>query len=551
MKRPKLKKASKRMSCSKRYKIQKKVREHHKKLRKEAKKKGVSKRVKKDPGVPSIAPFKEEVLREAEQRRQQIEEEKQRNKEAKKEQRAQKRKQTKEPGSKETEPSAKKARQVERQKNSENQKAANRNSNKHLCSELNKVIDASDVVIEVLDARDPLGYRCPQLEEAVLQREGNKKLLLVLSKIDLVPKENLQKWIKCLQAEFPVVAFKSSAQLRTIKVQRSKRKRISVSNEILDQSRAATCAGNNCLTQILTRLAAKTKNGAPLKVGVVGFPNVGKSSLINILKGSLVCLSGVKKGTTRSMQEVNVSNTVKLLDSPGLIASPTNPQASMALRGLTAEEDTNAALEAVGCLLKQCDQTLITLQYNIPNFRNALEFLTMLAKKRGYLQKGGLPNTEQAATVFLADWTGPKLSYHCRGQDSHCPPAYVTDDVVSKMQDGWDLKALQKGNEETLKSVRFPNLSSSVTFTSKGPTAGLVNVSDIPKESPASTERELGQNGNNESKETSEEQNEEEKLKEPPKASVKKKTARVHFKPVPTDLSLASDDTYDFNTDFK
>lgn len=46
-----------------------------------------------------------------------------------------------------------------------------------------QVIDASDVVIEVLDARDPLGFRCPQLEEAVLQREGNKKLLLVLNKI--------------------------------------------------------------------------------------------------------------------------------------------------------------------------------------------------------------------------------------------------------------------------------------------------------------------------------------------------------------------------------
>lgn len=48
----------------------------------------------------------------------------------------------------------------------------------------------------------------------------------------------------------------------------------------------------------------------------------------------------------------------------------------------------------------------VTLQYNIPNFRNSLEFLTLFAKKRGYMQKGGVPNTEQAATVFLADWTG-------------------------------------------------------------------------------------------------------------------------------------------------
>ena len=48
----------------------------------------------------------------------------------------------------------------------------------------------------------------------------------------------------------------------------------------------------------------------------------------------------------------------------------------------------------------------IMLQYNIPDFRNSLEFLTLFAKKRGYLQKGGVPSTEQAATAFLADFTG-------------------------------------------------------------------------------------------------------------------------------------------------
>lgn len=112
------------------------------------------------------------------------------------------------------------------------------------------------MVIQVLDARDPLGCRCPQLEEVVLQKEGNKKMLLLLNKIgkwtrdatmifpylifcglgslnrkwtvcilhhlyclifivvDLVPKENVEKWIQCLQKEFPVVAFKASTQIK-------------------------------------------------------------------------------------------------------------------------------------------------------------------------------------------------------------------------------------------------------------------------------------------------------------------------------------------------
>lgn len=59
------------------------------------------------------------------------------------------------------------------------------------------------------------------------------------------------------------------------------------------------------------------------------------------------------------MQEVNVSDSVKLLDSPGVIASPTNPQGSLALRGLMVEEGKESVMEAVGCLLNQCDQTLV------------------------------------------------------------------------------------------------------------------------------------------------------------------------------------------------
>ncbi|KAM9408665.1 guanine nucleotide-binding protein-like 3 [Pholidichthys leucotaenia] len=550
MKRPKLKKASKRLSCAKRYKIQRKVREHNRKLRKEAKKKGVRRRVKKDLGVPNSAPFKEEILREAEQRRLRIEEEKEKKKQTKKEERAQKRKKE-EAASKETEPKAKKTR-----KDSENLKGQkttpNKNSKQFLCAELNKVIDASDVVIEVLDARDPLGCRCPEVEEAVLQQGGNKKLLFVLNKIDLVPKDNVEKWIQYLEQECPVLAFKASTQMRD-RTGQVKKGRIVTSNEILDRSRGAACFGSSWLAELLESYSAKTQTEGLLKVGIVGFPNVGKSSIINSLKGSLACHVGIQRGTTKTMQEVFISKTVKLLDSPGVVASPSNAPTAIALRSLQEKEGDESLLEAVYNLLKQCDNTQIMLQYNVPDFKNSLEFLTLFAKKRSYLQKGGVPNTVQAAEAFLADWTGPKLSYHCKPPGISKIPAYLSEMVIAEMKNAWKLSKINTANKETLKGVRFPIQASSISFTSKGPTAGLLSVVESEEEKREAAVSEGDTEKNHENSEPEQTTEDLEKLEKPQKTSPKKKTTRVQFQTVPIDISLSTpktDDAYDFNTDF-
>ncbi|XP_055016149.1 guanine nucleotide-binding protein-like 3 [Boleophthalmus pectinirostris] len=546
MKRPKLRKASKRVSCAKRYKIQKKVREHNRKLRKEAKKKGITKRPKKDLGVPSSAPFKEEVLREAEQRRLQIEEEKEKRKQAKKEERAQKRKKEKEGSTKEAEPKAKKARKDEAQRK---QKAVEKNSKHYLCSELNKVIDASDVIIEVLDARDPLGCRCPQLEETVLQK--NKKLIFLLNKIDLVPKDNAEKWLQCLQREFPVLAFKASTQIQD-KTMQEKKSRITPSNGLLDRSRGAACFGQNCLSDLLTSFYTASNREGALKVGLVGFPNVGKSSVINSVKGVLACNAGVKRGITKSMQEVHILKNINLIDSPGVVAEDSNPAPALALRSLRVEEGLESELQAATTLLKHCDKTQVMLQYTVPDYRNPLEFLTMFAKKRGFLQKGGVANTEQAASVFLADWTGAKLSYHCKPPEKSPLPPYVSEETVAEMKKGWDLKKIQMGNEETLKAVKFPNPASSISFTSRGPTAGVLKVTEIiVTESEQKTEED-GEDEDEENEEMEEEVDlHEEDVKRPQKkVTIAEPPAPVQ--PVTVNISSSTaDDAYDFSVDFK
>uniref|UniRef100_S4R7L5 Guanine nucleotide-binding protein-like 3 N-terminal domain-containing protein n=1 Tax=Petromyzon marinus TaxID=7757 RepID=S4R7L5_PETMA len=219
MKRPKLKKASKRMTCSKRFKIQKKVREHKRKQRKEAKKKkgtgagSAARRARKDPGVPNLAPFKDAVLRDAELKKQQAEELKAKRKEARQKEMQKKRDErisVQDPVAMKTKPEALNKRLL-------NELHKGRCANELICvcdgggDGAGQVLGLADVVLLVLDARDPLGCRCPQLEQTVL--EAGKPLVFLLNKIDLVPKDSAEKWLSFLGREHPTVLFKCSTQL--------------------------------------------------------------------------------------------------------------------------------------------------------------------------------------------------------------------------------------------------------------------------------------------------------------------------------------------------
>uniref|UniRef100_A0A8C6YWT1 Guanine nucleotide-binding protein-like 3 n=1 Tax=Nothoprocta perdicaria TaxID=30464 RepID=A0A8C6YWT1_NOTPE len=416
MKRPKLRKASKR-------------REHHRKLRKEAKKRG-RKKPRKDPGIPSAAPFKEELLREAEQRKQRLEELKQKQK-------------------LDRQKELEKRRKLDAKKNAAKIKE---NAEGKVC-----VIEASDVILEVLDARDPLGCRCPQLEQAVCSRR-DKKLLLVLNKIDLVPKENLEKWLNYLKNEFPTVAFKSATLLkdRNMKVKKGSAR--------IELSKNTECFGSECLLKLL-REHCKTRNKA-IQVGVVGFPNVGKSSIINGLKGARACNVGPARGVTKAMQIVPVDKQMKILDSPSIVADPSNSTLALALRSIIDTGESGLT-------------NVVILFYSIPDFRTTEEFLTLLAQKRGMLKKGGLPDTENVARLLLCDWTGAKISYHSHPPEQQRLPPYLTEDKIAEMQKDFNLKKLEEENTTTVQALKYPNLASSIIFQSAEMTNGTIKESQV------------------------------------------------------------------------
>ncbi|KAM9592994.1 guanine nucleotide-binding protein-like 3 [Trichechus inunguis] len=481
MKRPKLKKASKRMTCHKRYKIQKKVREHHRKLRKEAKKRG-RKKPRKDPGVPNSAPFKEALLREAELRKQRLEELKQQQKLDRQKEQEKKRKLETNPG---VEPSSGEAvkEEFEQGKAKNKAKSGKQNPKKLYCEELKKVIEASDVVLEVLDARDPLGCRCPQVEEAIV-KGGQKRLVLVLNKSDLVPKENLESWLNYLEKELPTVVFRASTTWKDKgKLIKVKKKAAPFKSEV--------CFGKDGLMKLLRGFQETC--GKAICVGVIGFPNVGKSSIINSLKQERTCSVGVSMGLTRNMQVVPLDKQITIIDSPSIIVSPLNSATALAMRS-PASIEVVKPVEAASAILSQADARQVVLKFTVPEYKNPLEFFTSLAQRRGLHQKGGSPNVEGAAKLLWSEWTGATLGYYCQPPTSWTCSSHFNESVVADMKLGFNMEELEKNNAHSMQAIRGSRLASSVLFQSSGLTNGIIEEADIPEELTKRKERQQEEN---------------------------------------------------------
>ncbi|ONK70770.1 uncharacterized protein A4U43_C04F1350 [Asparagus officinalis] len=396
---------SKRISLKKKHKIIRKVKEHHRKKAKEAKKLGLNRKqkVEKDPGIPNDWPFKEEELKALEARRARKLEELEQKKAARKE-RAQKRKL----GLLENDDLESENRTIEEEASAIPK--SHDHSERAFYKELVKVIEASDVIVEVLDARDPLGTRCVDMEKMIFKADPNKRLVLLLNKIDLVPREAVEKWLKYLRGEHPAVAFKCSTQEQRSNLGWKSSSKTAKPSKILQTS---DCLGADTLIKLLKNYSRSCELKVSITVGIVGLPNVGKSSLINSLKRSHVANVGATPGLTRSMQEIQLDKNVKLLDCPGVVMLRSGESdAAIALRNCKRIEKLDDPIAPVKEILKLCPAERLISLYKLPSFSSVDDFLQKVATVRGKLKKGGIIDVEAAARIVLHDWNEGKIPYY-------------------------------------------------------------------------------------------------------------------------------------------
>ena len=265
----------------------------------------------------------------------------------------------------------------------------------------------ADVLIEVLDARDPMGCRCMPLEDAVLQRWTSKRVVLLLNKADLVPADVLSRWLTHLRQYFPTLPFKASTQGKAPTQGRGQ-----VAGGAAGRAEAFGADG---LLQLLKNYSRSLNLKTAINVGIVGYPNVGKSSVINSLKRARAVNVGATPGVTTVAQTVALDAKVKLIDCPGIVfrrAKSADEEAEVALRNCVKVEQIADPLPAIAAILRKVAVERLRAQYDVGAFADASEFLALVALKRGKMGKGGAADTQAAARIVLHDWGAGNIRYH-------------------------------------------------------------------------------------------------------------------------------------------
>ena len=284
---------------------------------------------------------------------------------------------------------------------------------------LDQVIENSDVILEVLDSRDPLTCRNKDLENKIKSGKNSKKIILVLNKIDLIPVQNAIDWQKYLSNEFPCVLFKSNTQTQSANLSQSNLfdKNLKDQKEYITEIlKGNKSIGGEELLNLLknySRIDGNTKSN--IVVGVIGIPNVGKSSLINSLtRGKNVGVSNTP-GFTKGLQEVILDNNIRLLDCPGVVMS--NDENSI-LHNVIRTEDIKEPIEVVGKILKKMSQEYFLNTYNLDisilkgSELTIEKIVYLVGEKMKKYKKGGIVDLDKSARIIINDWNLGRLKYY-------------------------------------------------------------------------------------------------------------------------------------------
>ena len=250
-------------------------------------------------------------------------------------------------------------------------------------------LKAVDLVIEIIDSRIPVSSRNPIIDEIV----SGKPRIIVLGKADLADEEETARWAEQLSGS------KGVRRVMALDLQ----------------------SGEN-IKKLLKALEAeqqkRNKEKAvkrPLRIMIVGVPNVGKSSLINRLTGKKSAQTGDKPGVTKGKQWLTLSNGMQLLDTPGILWPKfEDPKVGLDLAFCGSIKDDIIGVQDLGFeLIKALGSEypeMLKERYKLDEIsEDALENMDNIARKRGFILSGNRIDYERTARTMLDEFRGGRI----------------------------------------------------------------------------------------------------------------------------------------------
>lgn len=238
------------------------------------------------------------------------------------------------------------------------------------------MIRKADVILEILDARMPDLTRNKRLEQYAAI--SGKRLILVINKKDIISENAVRSIEKSYSGlDYALVSSRS----------------------------------HKGMSRFIGLIKSKAKKDK-LKVAFIGYPNTGKSSLVNILSKGGKAKTSLESGLTRGMQLITGKGGLMLIDTPGVVPYEDREEVMLGLTSAISpdklKDPESVAYELLG-IFKKNNPTALEKEYGLNTSLDTEELLLEFGKKRGMLLKGGIVDERRAAIQLLTDWHNGKI----------------------------------------------------------------------------------------------------------------------------------------------
>ncbi|XP_067947825.1 large subunit GTPase 1 homolog [Watersipora subatra] len=311
-----------------------------------------------------------------------------------------------------------------------------------------RVIERSDIVVQIVDSRNPLLFRCEDLEAYVKEVDSTKINVILINKSDFLTQHQRQHWCDYFNEQGNIRIFFWSAKLEAEKLaaeeSTSSAEGVEVgvenSNESEEKGVYHSTPNLHTATELVEQLnllgPQKKQMENVLTIGLVGYPNVGKSSTINAILQAKKCPVSATPGRTKHFQTLYIDANTMLCDCPGLVMpSFVTTKADMILNGILPIDQMRDHRPAINTLAQKIPRQSLELTYGIHLKKpkegeqpdrppTDLEILNAYGAMRGFMTSSGVPDCPRSSRILLKDYVNGKLLY------CEAPPGVSKEDYI-------------------------------------------------------------------------------------------------------------------------